>query len=187
MVYRRPAHREVKREASLGKGRPGTLTPEIIEQAYKLALLGCTDKQIADFFKIKIDKLNYWKVNKDEFRDALRRGKIEADMKVAESLYKRACGYRYVEKKTFKNKEGVIIRQVIDEKEMPGDVHAALRWLNARQRELGWLEKSDINIHYNNGIDVKYLTEQLKDRSKFTDDELEMALKLGLLDASTKN
>ena len=74
-------------------GRPSSFKPEYCEQAEKLCRLGATDKDIADFFSVHVDTVNNWKKKHSEFFDSLKRGKLVADMNVADSLYRNATGY----------------------------------------------------------------------------------------------
>lgn len=155
--------------------------PEMAEMTYKLALTGYTDKMIADFFGLKVDVINYWKLHNMEFRTALYRGKEEADMAVAKSLFRRAVGYTYTEKLEITNLNGVVTRTETTTKHVPGDVGACKFWLTMRQREQ-WAEinRTDVNVKFSGNIDITSISEQLQDRSKFSDAELELALKLGL-------
>lgn len=120
-------------------GRPTDFKPEYCEQVEKLCKLGATDKEIADFFGIAESTLNNWKLRHPEFMESLKKGKLLADVKVAESLYSRATGY--VGKKTVTaNIQGVIsdVKEV-DEYVGP-DVTACIFWLKNRQPDK-WRDK----------------------------------------------
>ena len=79
-----------------GEGEWGwRYNPGMVDLGYKLALLGATDKEMAMVFEVDPVTIGYWKRTKLEFKEALQRGKIEVDMKVAESLFKCAVGYEY--------------------------------------------------------------------------------------------
>ena len=73
-------------------GRPTKYKDEYAEQAYKLALLGATDKQMCEYFEVDEKSFNNWKHKHTEFFQSLKKGKEEADFKVVKSLYKKACG-----------------------------------------------------------------------------------------------
>ena len=121
-------------------GRPTKFKPEYLEQAYKLCLLGATDEQMAEFFGIAERTLNRWKKRK-RFCQSIKRGKIDADANIAESLYKRGRGYEHPETKVFCH-EGVITTfEVI--KHYPPDTAAAFIWLRNRA---GWKDRRDVNI-----------------------------------------
>src|SRR5688572_9466832 len=82
-------------------GRPSSYKSEFAEQATKLALLGATDQEMADFFKVDGRTVHRWKHDHDEFCHALKAGKEAADDRVERSLYQRAIGYEQDEVKIF--------------------------------------------------------------------------------------
>jgi hypothetical protein len=112
--------------------------PEYDKQAFKLCLLGYTDKELADYFEIQESTLNLWKHAHPSFMESLRAGKEDADEKVVESLYKRACGYRYTE--TVKE-TGVPVK--VTSKEMPPDATSMIFWLKNRQRKK-WTDTKEV-------------------------------------------
>ena len=120
--------------------RPSKFSPEMIEQAYKLCLLGATDKELADFFDVKEQTINNWKKTKPEFFESLKKGKMEADAKVAESLFNRACGYSHPDQQVYLYKGEPIIVPVT--KHYPPDTGAAFIWLKNRQPDK-WKDKPE--------------------------------------------
>lgn len=103
----------------------------------KLALLGATLAQIADFFEITESQLSNALKNDERLRLAKQTGGIHADAAVAASLYRRALGYNIHEEKAFSYMGDVEVVQVM--KHIPADVNAAKFWLKNRQRE-DWRE-----------------------------------------------
>lgn len=130
------------------KGTDSKYKKEYAEQARKLCLLGATDKELADFFGVCEATINNWKLSFPQFLESVKSGKLDADAKVAESLYNRAVGY--VGKKTVTaNIAGAITDiKVVDEYVGP-DVGAAVFWLKNRQRAK-WRDKFDQEI---SGVD----------------------------------
>ena len=118
--------------------RPTKYKTEYEEQAYRLCLLGATDEEMVGFFGVTERTLNRWKKRKG-FCQSIKRGKLNADANVAESLYKRACGYEHPEDKIFCT-DGKITT-VETTKHYPPDTAAAFIWLKNRA---GWKDKSDI-------------------------------------------
>jgi hypothetical protein len=82
-------------------GRPTDYKPEFVEQSEKLARLGATDMEMADFFGIRLQTLYRWRVTYPEFSDSARVGKEFADNRVERSLFQRAIGYEQDEVKIF--------------------------------------------------------------------------------------
>jgi len=137
---------------------------EYIHMAYHLALLGATDQQMADIFQVNRQTINLWKRTRVEFSDALKKGKTEADAKVAYSFYQN-CLDRYVEEEEAKVVGGVV--EVVKVKKfVRGDKWAQFRWLQTRQRNLGWSEAQNISITQTStsvNIDLKEMSfEELK-------------------------
>lgn len=127
-------------------GRPSKYKDEYNEQAYKLALLGATDKEIADFFNVDEGTINNWKKTakgeQSEFFKSLKKGKQIADAEIANSLFQRAKGYEHPEDKIFNNDGAPLIVPTI--KHYPPDTGAAMAWLKNRQPEK-WRDKQEID------------------------------------------
>ena len=120
-------------------GRPSSFKEEYLDLAYKFALLGATDKQMANFFDVSEVTLNAWKKNYPEFVKSLKAGKLDADSKVVKSLFKRACGMTVMEEKALA--DGTIVQLM---KELPPDATSCIFWLKNRQPDK-WREKVDDN------------------------------------------
>lgn len=141
-----------------------------IRQVYMLALLGATDRQMAEVMGISIDLFESWKKRKPDFKKAMMAGKMEADAKVAQALYHRAIGFEYEEDHVTVYRGEVIKTRV--KKVLPPDVTAAVKWLSARQRGV-WTE-SRIDVTHTN-ININKF-----DFSELSTDELMLVKKLGL-------
>lgn len=124
-------------------GRPSKYKPEYVEQAYKLCLLGATDKVMADFFETSEQTLNAWKKEHPEFLESLKKGKVFADANVAAKLYNRATGYDQSADKIFQFQGEPVIVPTIEH--VPPDTTAAIFWLKNRQKDQ-WRDKHDIGI-----------------------------------------
>lgn len=148
-------------------GRPTEYKPEYDEQCYKLCLLGATDKEMADFFKVSESTLNLWKDKHEGFSESLTRGKILADANIAKSLYHRAKGYEHVETitATFQGK----ITDTMDViKHYPPDTPAATLWLKNRQ-PAKWRDTQNIEVSGPNGQPIA-----LQSVSAMSDEDLRL-------------
>lgn len=153
---RRVTTNKSKRESAKG-GAPSKYSRAILIQVKRLAYLGCTDIEIAEFFDIHVDTLYEWKKKHKEFSEALKQGKTKADSLVAESLFKRAIGYKYKEEtferitsKDAASSDEIIkpeFRKKVVVKELPPDVGAAFLWLKNRQRDK-WKDKHDFKLDF---------------------------------------
>ncbi|WP_025915591.1 hypothetical protein [Herminiimonas sp. CN] len=141
-----PARTRKDAPAKRAVGRPSTFQPGYVEQAYKLALLGATDTQMADFFGVAERTIHYWKSHRPEFLQSIKRGKDDADANVAEALYKRAVGYSHPEAH-ISNYQGVItITDTV--KHYPPDTGAIAFWLKNRQPDK-WRDRVETDVTVN--------------------------------------
>ena len=112
-------------------GRPTKFQPEYCEQAAKLARLGATDLEIADFFGVAESTIYLWKNVHPEFSEAIKRSKDEVDNLVEQSLYRRAMGYTHPEEKVFHQNGEIFTHQTI--KHYPPDATSMIFWLKNRR------------------------------------------------------
>jgi len=126
-------------------GRPSKYKKEYAEQAYKLCLLGATDKELASFFEVNEDTINEWKKKHEEFSVSLKSGKVEADAVIASKLFHKAKGYNCKAIK-FATHEGQITDQVEYIEHFPPDTTAAIFWLKNRQPGK-WRDKQDVDLN----------------------------------------
>jgi transposase-like protein len=133
-----------KRPEELKKrGRKSLYDPEIHpKKAADLALMGKTNDEIADIFGVTKETLNQWRKEYPEFSDAIKYNKNQADSKVVKSLYQRANGYEYQEKRVIQNPDGTT-RKEVTVKQVPPDVTAQIFWLKNRQ-PAQWRDKQHI-------------------------------------------
>lgn len=123
------------------EGRPSKYLPEYDTAAYKLCLMGATDKDLAEAFNVCEDTINEWKKTRSSFALAQKQGKREFDNeRVVVALHERAIGYEHDEEKLFCH-EGVVIRATT-RKKYPPDTTAASLWLRNRDPE-NWRDKQD--------------------------------------------
>lgn len=120
-------------------GRPSELTDKVLKQAKGLALLGATDKQMAEIWGVTEATITNWKKACPEFLASIKSGKEEADIKIAEALYHRAKGYKRKETKVFCHQGEIVTHEYVEH--MAPDTAAAFIWLKNRQ---GWRDKQDV-------------------------------------------
>lgn len=157
-----PAPRKNKNAVGNDGGRPTKYKPEYAEQAFRLCLLGLTDEELAKYFEVDPSTVSNWKNDHVEFLEAVIGGREKADGKVAEGLYKRACGYEFDEV-TFERivlddtpveelkdqenddvKKDAYKKKVVT-KHLPPDPGAAMNWLKNRQKTK-WRDSTDVNV-----------------------------------------
>lgn len=135
--------------------RPSKFKPEFVEQAKKLANLGATDRDVADFFGVDERTINRWKQDHEGFCQALKVGKDAADARVEQSLYRRALGYTHDAVKIAVNAQGEVT-QVPYVEHFPPDTTAAIFWLKNRKPS-DWRDVKAVEAN----IDAKVTTREL--------------------------
>lgn len=135
-----------KRKANPQKaGRKRTYKTENDLQAYKYALLGLIDVEMAKLFGVSEFTFNGWKKRYPTFSTSINNGKEIADADVTHSLVERAKGFTVTEQVPTKVKEvtykdGKRLREIETvivttvEKQVPPDTRAIQYWLNNRRR-----------------------------------------------------
>jgi len=142
-----------------GPGRPSLYHPEMNEQARKLALLGLTDEEMAEFFGVSRQTLDSWKQEFPAFLASLMEGKVVADAEVANSLYKRATGEFVVTERLIK-KSGGEFEIVKLQSYVPGDPSAAKLWLTNRRGQ-NWRDKQSVEHTFNHEDALDELDDEL--------------------------
>lgn len=136
-------------ESKRGRGRPTSYREEYNRQAYKLTLLGYTDKDLADFWGVTEQTINNWKNDHPEFFESITRGKDFADVEVVESLYKRAKGYEFTKREfeVAQGEDGQLEQRLKKATiiEIAPDTQAIQFWLKNRQ-PARWRDKKEIEI-----------------------------------------
>lgn len=129
-----------------GRGNPSIYNPDYHpRKAKEFALLGLTNKQIANAFDIEERTFDNWKREHIELLSALKDGKEIADGKVAKSLYLRANGYKHKAVKMFYDKErGEVIKEEYIE-HYPPDPTSMIFWLKNRQPDL-WRDRHQLEL-----------------------------------------
>jgi hypothetical protein len=112
-----------------------------------LCKLGATDEEMARCFRVNEATIYRWQKAHPEFREAIRAGKIVADIKIAGKLYDLATGYEYEEVQAIKLREieygpdgkKVAVRERVEVVKLrrirPPETEAAIFWLTNRQKE----------------------------------------------------
>jgi len=160
------------------RGQKGAWRDDFPERAYRLALLGFTDQEMAFVFGVEPNTLYYWKRTKPEFKEAILRGRAEADAKVGERLFDRAVGFTKDEEKIHVTKDGEVIRVPV-KKFYPPSVTAQIFWLKNRQPH-HWRDVQKHELSGPNGGPIPINSNVHIDLSDFSDEELALAEKMGL-------
>lgn len=127
--------------------RPSSYQESYAKQAAKIAELGATDQEIANFFEVDVRTIYRWKHDHNEFCQALKVGKDVADDRVERSLYQKAIGYEQEEVKIFMPSGADKPVYAPFTAKVAPDTTAGIFWLKNR-RGADWRDKSEHhNIH----------------------------------------
>jgi len=149
-------------------GQPTKFKPEYTDEVERLCkYLGATDVQLADFYGVTEQTINNWKKEHPEFFGSIRKGKLESDLPIGESLYHRAKGYSHPDTKAqwipATDKEDGHWEYADLIKHYPPDTAAAFIWLKNRQ---GWSDMSKVALTDPTGkkeAKIIYLPEEEKE------------------------
>lgn len=142
-------------------GRPTKYNPEYHPaEVMKYCLAGLIDTQIAQLFEISVSTFYEWKNEYIEFSEAIKKGKEEADCKVASMLFRKAVGFKEKRQVPFKvkktiNGEGSEEKIEIVEVEdyYPPETSAQIFWLKNRQPQT-WRDKQNVEIEETGSINI---------------------------------
>lgn len=137
----------------MSRGRPSSYRPEFAAQVAKLAMLGATDQEMADFFAVNVATVYRWKHDHQDFCEALKVGKETADNRVERSLYQRAIGYEQDEVKIFMPGGADAPVYAPFRAKIAPDTTACIFWLKNRRREQ-WRDVQDHRHEVKQGYDL---------------------------------
>lgn len=120
-------------------GRPTKYRPEYDALAFKFCLLGATNARLAEYFEVDQSTIDLWIKDIPSFSGSVKKGRVEADAEIAQSLYHRGKGYSHPDVH-ISNFQGEITQTPIT-KHYPPDTAAAFIWLKNRSH---WRDKQEV-------------------------------------------
>lgn len=181
-----------------GKTKPGpktTYREEIGEKAYLMCLYGMTEKEIYTVLGISNNTWERWKRDREHLRTSLDKGKLPADLKVVQALFKRALGYEAPDTywTTVRNEkydsEGRVIERssrvvgIPIKKHIPPDMKAIQMWLSNRSKGR-WTTVTHHKVEHSGEVNHRHTQVDLKD---FSTEELKILKKYAVLSNSSNN
>ena len=151
-------------------GRPSKYNPKYhVPWVKSLAMDGKTEHEIAESMEVSRSTLKKWEKEHPEFADALAYGKGAADSAVEQSLFKRAMGFTYKEKKTIvtMDKDGnqMPARIEVIEREAIPDTGACIFWLKNRRRDK-WRDSWDVDVNTDKDITFNIVPASKREESE---------------------
>lgn len=152
---------------------PENFIKDIPKRAYRLALLGLTNEELAVSFGVSPKTIVKWMKNHPRFNQSVTKGREEADSKVAQSLFKRATGYKIQDTYIAVIKGEIVTHEYT--KEFVPDTTAAIFWLKNRQKDK-W---ADVwKMEHTGHIDLQAPENNMSD---FSNEELTALKKYGIM------
>jgi hypothetical protein len=149
------------------RGRPSLYETRVqprLEEIKAWCRDGYTDIIMCEALKVSIASFCKYKNDFPELKEALNVTKPIADLKVVNSLHKRALGYEYEEvtKEVKTDKAGAIISKHIKSvtKFLPGDVKAQEVWLRNRDPK-NWNQKQGVELSGPDGKPVEVINHDM--------------------------
>jgi hypothetical protein len=139
---KKAAKKAVKKSAPKKTGRPTLFLPEYEAVARKLCLLGATDKDLAEAFRVTEQTINNWKLAHPGFFESLKTAKSELDEQVEQSLFQRAMGYSHEAVKILTVASHV--EQIPYTEHYAPDTTACIFWLKNRQPDQ-WRDRHEVD------------------------------------------
>jgi len=162
------------------RGIPTAKPPDAAERAYRLALLGLTNDEMAVAFGVHPRIFCKWREDDPELAAAVFAGRERADGEVVRALYKKALGYEYDEDFATIRKEKVIRTTLT--KHVPPDTAACIYWLNNRTRrqDRPWTNSQKMEITGADGGPILLAPGEQTAVQEFSNEELEMIASAGI-------
>lgn len=135
-------------------GRPTLYKPEYAEQVFKYCLLGATNADLARLFDVSISSIDEWIATRIDFSCAVKKGREEADAKVASRLFARATGYEQKAVKIASTPDGAEHITEYTER-FPPETAACIFWLKNRRPDK-WRDKLDTTVTGADGGPVQH-------------------------------
>lgn len=131
-------------------GRYTLYKEEYAELALNYCLLGARNSDLAKFFNVCEKTINNWKKECPSFLLAIKRGRELAWSKTARSLYDKANGYDYKERKEIyaADDEGrmILVKTEIYNKHQAPDTGAIAFYLKNQAKQFGWADKHEVDL-----------------------------------------
>lgn len=137
------------------RGRPTKYDPTFHPKwGRKLAMLGLTNPELAEFFEVATSTFISWMSEHEEFGEAVRGGKLPADADVAIGLYQSAVGAKWEEEAAYRIGDEIKIVKL--QRAAPPNATAAIMWLKNRQKHL-WRDNQGLQQVDKNGDPIDAL------------------------------
>lgn len=137
-----------------GRNARNTYHPGFDRRAADYCMLGATNEQLAELFGVSVSAIQKWLVERPSFARAVRRGRVEANVRVVKALHRAATGYSHRETKVLT--VGGAVKKVDVTKRFPPNVNAAALILTNRDPDR-WRDRKVVDLSHT--IDLASIVE----------------------------
>lgn len=167
-----------------------TFSKEQLEDAENLVgMYGARNKELALYFDVAENTIDYWLKNYPDFERAVKRGRVHIGLKVAKALVAKAIGYSHPDVHILTNivktydDEGKVIESHTEPllvpimKHYPPDAYAANKYLAIMFREM-WSESAELNINHKHSGEITHRAIQDIDMKELSTEEQDFIFNL---------
>ena len=116
-----------------GRASKSAYHPGFDRRATDYCLLGATNEELAQLFGVSVSAIQKWLVARPSFARAVRKGREEADARVARSMFRAATGLKLKDVRTRLGENGQVLEKTETIKEQAPNVNAGTLWLTNRR------------------------------------------------------
>ncbi len=118
-----------------GRASKSAYHPGFDRRATDYCMLGATNEELAQLFGVSVSANQKWLVARPSFARAVRKGREEADARVARSMFRAATGLKLKEVRTRLGENGQVLEKTETIKEQAPNVNAGTLWLTNRRSD----------------------------------------------------
>ena len=127
-----------------GRASKRAYHPGFDRRATDYCMLGATNEELAQLFGVSVSAIQKWLVARPSFARAVRKGREEADARVARSMFRAATGLKLKEVRTRLGENGQVLEKTETIKEQAPNVNAGTLWLTNRRGDR-WRDRNVVD------------------------------------------
>jgi len=121
----------------------GKYQPHMAEEAQELVgKLGARQCDLAEYFEVDESTVDNWMRIHPDFKRAVKRGRLEAGLKMAQALFQKGLGYSHPDVHITSHQGNIQVTPIM--KHYPPDTQAAVKYLSIIFREY-WAETMNVD------------------------------------------
>jgi hypothetical protein len=139
--------------------------------------LGARNTDLAEYFEVAPSTIDLWLKNNPEFQRAVKRGRLEAALKVSQALFQKAIGCSHPDVHISNYKGKITITPIT--KHYPPDAFAAHKYLSIIFREV-WADVSKHQVSHTHSGEITHKKIEELSMNDLTDEVKEFLFGLNM-------